>query len=201
MIPIYKHMREAIAAAADTCEVLVIGSNDHARSARWSIPERVRSIRRFDALAEPGGNVEQAVVHCHEGILTFFQVDTSEAPPDDWIRGISSLRPDSNAQNMRSGSGTDRDFIAKHRVLRPTSLTPVQTIGTPGVPKFFILDIEGMDYDVTLHLLGNPDVLGIGCEHALMSCDEVILLRCLAVENGFRFAFGDEDAIFLRETN
>lgn len=196
---IYRQMHDAIEACDEPREVLVIGSNDGADSARWRIPDSVSSVRRFDALAEPDGNVERAVVHNHAGILTFFQVDTSEGAPADWIRGISSLRPESNAQNLRSGTGRERDFISTHRFLRPAPLTPVRTLGTPGVPKFFILDIEGMDYDVSLSLFRSGDVVGIGCEHALMSSDELILLRCAAIESGFRFVFGEEDAIFLRK--
>ena len=198
---IYRQMHDAIDALAQACEVIIIGSNDAAGSVRWRIPEKDTTLLRFDALPEPGSDITPAVVHPHAGVLTFFQVDTTEAPPADWIRGISSLRPESNAQNLRSGSSADRDFIAKHQVLRAMHLTPVDTLGTPGVPKFFILDIEGLDYDVTLSLLRHPDVVGIGCEHALMSSDEVIMLKCAAVDNGFRFVFGQEDAIFLSETH
>lgn len=199
MMSIYAQMHNAIGALEATCEVIVIGVNDAVGSARWRIPETGVTVLRFDALAQPGSDVQRAVVHTHAGILTFFEVDTTEDPPANWIRGISSLLPESNAQNLRSGSGEDRTFIAAHRVVRPTPLTPVRTLGTPGVPKFFMLDIEGMDYDVTLSLFGCRDVLGIGCEHALMSSDEVIQLRCAAIEKGFRFEFGEEDAIFLRD--
>lgn len=199
MMSIYARMHDAIKAAENTCEVIVIGANEAAGSARWRIPETGTTVLKFDALAEPGSDIQRAVVHTHAGILTFFEVDTTEDPPAKWIRSISSLLPESNAQNLRSGSRKDRDFISAHRVLHPRPLTPVWTIGTPSVPKFFILDIEGMDYDVTLRLFGRGDVLGIGCEHALMSSDEVILLRCAAIERGFSFEFGEEDAIFLRD--
>jgi len=61
------------------------------------------------------------------------------------------------------------------------------------------LDLEGIDFDVCMHLLRHDDVLGIGCEHALMSENEVIELRCEATERGFQFFFSDEDALFLRD--
>lgn len=198
MKSIYAQMHAAIVNAETTCEVIIIGSNDGSGSTHWRIPEACTTLLRFDVLAEPGSDIQPALVHTHPGILTFFEIDTTEEPPAKWIKGISSLVPERNAQNLRSGSHADRDFIAAHRVLRPTPLTPVWTLGTPEVPKFFILDIEGMDYNVTLCLFGRRDVIGIGCEHALMSSDEVILLRCAAIENNFSFEFGDEDAIFLR---
>ncbi|MFN3724495.1 MAG: hypothetical protein ACK4VZ_15810 [Paracoccaceae bacterium] len=197
---IYEQMHDAIKSFENACEVIVIGANDATGSARWRIPETRTTVLRFDALAAPGSDIKRAVVHVHAGILTFFEVQTSETPPADWIRGISSLRPQSNAQNLRSGSRSDRHFIAKHTVPHPMPLTQVSTLGSPGVPKFFLIDIEGMDYDVTLSLFARPDIIGIGCEHALMSSDEVILLRCAAIENGFDFEFGEEDAVFLRQT-
>jgi hypothetical protein len=203
MTSIYTRMHDAIAAmdaGQSACEVILVGVNDQAGSAHWRIPATGATVLKFDALAKPGSGVTRAVVHNHAGVISFFEIDTSETPPADWIRGISSLRPESNAQNLRSGSGSDRAFISAHRVSYPVALTPVRRLGTPGVPKFFILDVEGMDYDIALDLLTMDDVVGIGCEHALMSSDEVILLRCTAIERGFAFEFGDEDAVFLRET-
>lgn len=197
---IYTKMHEAITALSGYCEVILVGVNEATGSSRWRIPKTITSVLRFDALAELGSDIHRAVIHNHDGIATFFEVNTIEEPPAQWIRGISTLQPESNAQNLRSGSHRDREFISAHRVLRPMRLTPVRELGTPGIPKFFILDIEGMDYDVALDLLSRSDVIGIGCEHALMSNDEIILLRCAAVERGFRFVFGDEDAIFLRDT-
>ena len=199
MISIYERMHNAIISFGDLSEVIVIGVNDATYSANWRLPQTDATVLKLDALALPGREINRALVHVHAGILTFFEVDTSEAPPADWIRGISSLRPELNAQNLRSGSHMDREFIATHIVQHPRSLTPVSSIGTKGVPKFFIMDIEGMDNDVTLSLFVNRDVVGIGCEHSLLSSKEVVLLRCAAVENGFDFEFGEEDAIFLRQ--
>jgi len=202
MTSIYSRMHDAIASFTQTepAEVIFVGVNDEAGSAHWRLPDTGPTILKFDALARPGSGITRAVVHNHEGIISFFEIDTSEAPPADWIRGISSLRPESNAQNLRSGSERDRAFISTHRVSYPAPLTPVRTLGIPKVPKFFILDVEGMDYDIALDLLAMDDVVGIGCEHALMSSDEVILLRCMAIEHGFEFEFGDEDAVFLRNS-
>ena len=201
MTSIYTRMHDAIAAmdaGPTACEVILVGVNDEAGSAHWRIPGTGATVLKFDALAKPGSGVTRAVVHNHAGITTFFEIATAEPPPASWIRGISSLRPESNAQNLRSGSGRDRAFISANRVSYPVALTPVRSLGTPGVPKFFILDVEGMDYDIALDLLAMEDVLGIGCEHTLMSGDEVIQLRCMAIERGFDFEFGDEDAVFLR---
>lgn len=198
MNSIYQKMHDAISHVAGACEVIVLGSNDAAASARWRFPEGPVPVQRYDAITETGSEVKRALVHLHEGIVSFHEIEVSDDPPSDWIRGISTLRPQLNAQNLRSGSREDREFISRHHRTRFIHLTPLKFLGAAEVQKFFILDLEGLDFDVCMRLLSHPEVLGIGCEHSLMLDDEIIHLRCEAVERGFSFDFSDEDAIFLR---
>ena len=201
MKPVYGQFHDAIEEKGGTSEVIIIGSNDAAESSHWRIPENALRVIRYDALAEENDERRQAVVHSHAGILPFFRIETEAGPPSAWIKGISSLRPERNAQNFRSGSEEERVYIADHQSYSSQVLSPVLTLGSRCCPKFFILDLEGLDYDIAIRLLRSPDVLGVGCEHALMTSDEIILLRCAAIESGFRFAFGEEDAIFLRQSS
>ncbi len=197
MKTIYQLMFDAIAACERPCEVIVLGSNEAAGSSRWIFPEKV-CIHRFDALGTLDSAVTRAVVHVHHGAMIFHAIDVSEGPPNAWIHGISSLKPERNAQNMRSGSRIDRDFIAAHLCLRPETLTPVAELGLSDRSKFFIMDLEGIDFDITLRLITRQEILGIGFEHALLTDEEIIELRCQAILRGFRFESSDEDTIFLR---
>jgi len=190
-------MFDAITTASPAAEVVIVGSNDETASSHWRVPKGKAAILRYDALAAPDSGVERAVVHNHSGFMTFHEVEVNDDPPSGWIKGISSLRPESNAQNLRSGSREDRKFIASHHRLRSVSLTPIKNVGTAGVPKFFLIDLEGMDFDITMHLLTENDILGIGFECALMNDEEIISIRCEAVKYGFYFDFSDEDAILI----
>ena len=193
-------MYAAISQSSGNCEVIVLGSNAMADSSKWRFPEDLITVARYDALAQPDSGVRQALIHVHPGIVTFHEISFCEDPPSDWIRGISSLRPHLNAQNLRAGSREDREFIARSHRTRSSRTTPLKAIGETSRDKFIILDLEGLDFDVCASLFNRSDVVGIGCEHALMSDAEVIHLRCTALECGFYFDFSDEDAIFLRES-